>query len=139
MAFTIAAGKPLIEWYPKTASTAYANASVVYVGSGTITTAINTTVVGLRITARSVASTDGDYATTNPIPCYVPTQDTLWYADVYSGTALTTSMVGNSYDLYSTTGIQVNCGATGYKQCQIIGFVSSTKAIVRFAATMLLT
>jgi len=137
MAFYPACGNPKTEWMPRTASQAFAIGSVVHVASGTIAQASNSTVNGLRIIARNIASTDDDYAVATNVPCWVPTQDILFYADV-QGT-LTTSMIGNSYDLYSSTGIKVDVGNNSYKQCQVIAFISASKALVRFAATMLLT
>lgn len=96
-------GKPNIQFFPKTASTAYVANSVVYSdGSGGLTT--DTTVssypsafVPLGVMMTTVSSTDPDYTSTKKVAVDVPLPTDVFDADVSAGTP-TANMVGKLYN-----------------------------------------
>lgn len=135
MAFIHRSGGIKVDWFPKKASTAIANnAALTFDGSGAVTIAVaaSTRIAGLNI--KTIASGDSDYASTTKVPVIVPSTDAIFEADVITGT-LTTAMVGNQYDLASSLGVDVT--ATAHKQVTVVGFISASKALVRFTGAYL--
>lgn len=133
--FVLNTGNTQIDYFPKKASTVIAmNSALTFDGSGFVTNAVaaSTRVVGTSL--RVTASTDADYASTTLIPVIVPSTDSTFIADVGTGT-LTTAMIGNQYDLKDATSIDVT--ATSHKQVTVVGFISSSKAIVKFTGNYL--
>lgn len=130
-----ASGKHQELFMPKKASTAFANGQAVLGdGSGAIEPVNATTDVRLiGITQKEVVAADSDYAANTHIPLdqFDPTD--IFYADVITGT-LTTAMVGTRVDL-AANGQGIDVTSTGTLQVLIVGFVSATKALVRFSAT----
>lgn len=114
---------------PKTASTAFAVNSVLTSASGQLTTAANSELGLLGICPKVVASTDSDYASTTGIQLTRLHDEAEYEMDV-QGTA-TTAMVGEAYDLYSTTGLLLDIGNTTYKQFIITKFISASKVWVK--------
>ena len=128
--FTHYSGPVRIEWYPKKASTAFVNGDLVYAdGSGAIQPADSTSGDHIGVIQKTVVSTDDDYADNTSVPVLVPTENTLFEVDVDTGTALTTAMVGNRYDL--TDANSLNVGGTSKKVVTIVKYISATKAIVK--------
>ena len=114
---------------PKTASTAFAGNSVVTTTSGQLTTAANSELGLLGIIPRVVTSASSDYASTTGVPL-IKLHDRGEYEIDVQGTA-TAAMVGEAYDLYSTTGISLDVGNSTYKQFVITKFISASKVWVK--------
>lgn len=131
MAFTLKTGKPEVEWYPKTASTAIsANAVLEQDGSGAVNPADSADTSLFGVSLRAVVAADSDYATAGAqIPVLVMNPSCTWEADVTTGTA-TAAMVGLRRDLDTSLGINVN--GTSHNQVTIVGFISASKVVVRF-------
>jgi len=127
-------GRPKVEWYQKDASVAFANGGLVYWnGTGEIIPADATSGDHAGVILRDVLSTDDDYATSlAKVPVDVPTTEDIFEVDVETGT-LTTAMVGNQYDLVAD-GDAIDVTATSKKVVTIVGFVSSSKALVKINA-----
>lgn len=133
MAFTLAKGDAKIMWFPKIASTEIAVGDLLYAdAAGAVQPADATSGDHIGVCMKTIASTDADYASTTMIPVMVPYDDTEWEVDVDTGTALTTAMVGNRYDL--TDANSLNVGATSKKVVTITKFISATKALVKINA-----
>lgn len=127
--FVYQSGPLTVEWVPKTASVAILVGNVVSAddsGAYTNSSSTSTTIKGVSL--RTVATTDLDYAQNTYIPVIIPTVATRFTADVYSGTALTTAMIGARRDLYDAT--SVNAGGTSHYQVTIRDFISAAKAVV---------
>lgn len=117
-----------VEWFPKTASTALARNTTVGLTSGAIVNSANANnIVGVIL--RDVTASSDDYALTTKVPIELWTPDDIFLSDVITGT-LTTAMVGTKVDIASTyDGIDVT--ATSNKNALIVGFVSTTKALIK--------
>lgn len=135
MSFLISTGNTQIDYFPKKASTAIAMGdALTFDGSGFATKAVAATTRVIGASLRVVVAADADYASTTAIPVIVPTTDTVFVADVGTG-ALTTAMIGNQYDLKDSTAIDVT--ASAHKQVTVVGFISATKALVKFTGNYL--
>jgi len=135
MAFTLAKGDAKVMWFPKVASTAIAVGDLLYAdGSGAVQPADSTSGDHIGVCMKTIAATDSDYASTTMIPVLVPYDDTEFEVDVDTGTALTTAMVGNRYDL--TDANSLNVGGTSKKVVTITKFISATKALVKINAAI---
>lgn len=133
MAFVKVSGKSRVEYYPKAASEAFEVDDLVYFnGSGQITKADSTSGDHIGVIKKKVTSADSDYASTTMVPVEVIEDNDIYEVDVDSGTALTTAMVGNRYDLADEASI--NVGATSKKVVTVVGFISATKALVKVNA-----
>lgn len=129
-----ASGKPNIEWYLKTASTAFKNGSVVAFSSGQLIQATASTLLHAGVILRDVLSTDSDYASAVKVPVDVPSSNDIFEADVKSGVTATVAAVGTQCDLYidsSTKETFVDTGTTSHKQVTVVGFISATKVLVK--------
>ena len=134
MAFRLFSGKPRTESYPKKISTVFTNGGLVYAdGSGAIQPADATSGDHIGVIQVTTASTDADYASLTRVQVLVPTDDTVWEADVSTGT-FTTAMVGNRYDLTDANGIDV--GSTYKKVVTIVGYKSASVALVKINAVI---
>lgn len=128
--FKRASGKPNIEWYPKAASTAFANGNLTYWnGSGALIPADATSGDHAGVIQREVVATDSDYADTNKVPVDVADPTDIFEVDVETGT-LTAAMIGNKYDLVAD-GDAIDVSATSKQVVTVVGFISATKALVR--------
>ena len=119
---------PIMLSLAKKASTAISKDSVVqFDGSGDITTAgaSDASVVGVWADT-AIASGDADFADTTRKKVIVD-PFALYEADVETGT-MTLALVGTTVDYASSTGIDVS--ATSQNGVFLIGFISSTKALV---------
>jgi hypothetical protein len=114
---------------PKTASTAFAVNSLLTTTTGQLTTAANSELGFLGIIPRKVTAASGDYASTTPVQLIRLHDEAEFEIDV-QGTA-TTAMVGEAFDLYSTTGVSLDIGNNTYKQLIITKFISASKVVVK--------
>lgn len=129
MAFIQVSGDRQTEAFPKKASTAIPANNALIFESGFITVAASTSVSIAGVSQRAIVSTDADYASTPLTPITMADEEAVFEADVVTGT-LTTAMIGNRYDLANATGIDVT--AQAHNQVTIVGFISATKALVKF-------
>lgn len=126
-------GRPKVEYYPKKASTAFANGGLVYAdGSGAVQPADATSGMHLGVILKAVTSGDDDYADTTKVPVDVCTPEDVFEADVETGT-LTTAMVGNQYDLVAD-GDAIDVTGTSKKVVTVVGFISASKALIKVNA-----
>jgi len=123
-------GKPKIEYYPVTPSTAYTNGQVMELISGLMVDADTTSGDLTGILMKDIAATDGDYADSRKVPVDVPGQDDIFQADVGTGTLLTT-MIGLSCDLADTENIDVD--ATSKEVVLIVGYIDASTALVKIS------
>lgn len=133
MSFFHRSGPAHTESYQKTASVAIAANTPVALAGGYIrqSAVASTRLVGINI--KKVASTDDDYASNTSIPVLIPTDEDVFEADV-SGTA-TIANVGQRYDLTTLsdgTDQDVNLSGTTYGVVTVVGFISSSKVLVKF-------
>lgn len=115
--------------FPKTASTAFGLNTVMTSTSGYLTTAANSELGLLGIIPRAVTSASSDYASQTMVPL-IKLHDAAEYEIDVQGTA-TVAMVGEAYDLYSTTGLSLDIANQSYKQFVITKFVSASKVWVK--------
>ncbi len=131
--FKRASGEPNVQWFAKVASSAFFAGDLMYAdGSGMVLEADATSGNHMGISMKDVAATDDDYASNTSIPLDVPRPDDIFEVDVDSGTALTTAMVGNYYDLTDANSLDV--GNQSKNVVLIVGFISATKALVKINA-----
>lgn len=142
----LVSGRPLVEWYPKTASTLlYAN-SVVALSSGKLIAATATTLAHVGVFLRPTITTgDSDYASTTSCPVMVPSVNDIFEADVKSGVTFAATSVGVECDFFigdGTTGTlgetYVDTGTNSHHQVTIVGFISSSKALVKITSLITL-
>ena len=121
-----------IEFYAKTASTAYAFGDVVYLSTGTgyLLKSTTTSAPNLGLIYKTIASTDSDYAQNTRVPVLVPGKNATFLADVGTGTGGQT-YVGSFVDL--ATAESINLTADTYGVVQVVGFISTTQMLVKFA------
>ena len=130
MSFFLFKGDAHVEWYPKTASTAFSVNALVYSTSGQLLPATTTSGDHIGVVLKPVVSTDSDYASTTFLPVLVPHSDTEFRADV-TGT-LTAAMVNTFRDL--STSLVVDAAAQAKNVVLITQFVSSSVGIVKVNA-----
>lgn len=133
MAFVHSRGPVHIEYYQKTASTAFAFGDAVTVlpsaaGAGTLAKVTSTSPEVLGIILKTVASTDEDYASTTFVPVLVGEADTEW--EVATTGAATTDQ-GEFVD--AADEVSVNVAAYTYGVAKIVRVVSATKVIVKLS------
>lgn len=100
MAFRKHKGKTRTEWFPVTTSTALAKGTLVEFTSGLIAAAdADETAGGVRgVLAKTIASTDSDYASSRLVPVLVPIEKhVVWEADA-TGTFVATD-IGIEYGI----------------------------------------
>lgn len=133
MSFKRISGKPKLEWLPKAASTVFTAGGLVYAnGSGYLIPADATSGDHFGVVMKAVTATDADYALTPKIPVDFASPEDIFEVDVETGT-FTVAMVGNAYDLVAD-GDALNVSAQSKKVVTIVGFVSSSKALVKINA-----
>lgn len=122
-----------IEFYQKTASTAFAFDEPVYLGTAGRLLAYTPGVAApfLGLIKKTVASTDSDYASTTNVPVEVPNAEAEYLFDA-STTAAALTDVGEYVDYVSATR-SVNVGATDQNDVYVTGFVSTTLVIGKWA------
>lgn len=131
--FQIWSGETMVNWYPKVASTAYSQNSMVrFNGSGAVAMATNSAgqnpFVGIYIRT-AITSASSDYADTTKVPVIIPNSDAIFLAPVVTGT-LTTAMVGTYVDLDATS-VGINVNSSTQDAILVVGFVSATLALVK--------
>ena len=137
MAFVHVRGPAKTEGFKKTASVAIADRSVLAFGSpgqsGYVRQAVAASTRLAGVSLRKITSTSVDYADNSVIPVIIPSSDDVFEADV-TGTA-TQANVGNQYDVSANTdgtAQNVDVGGTTYKVVTVVGFISSSKVLVKF-------
>lgn len=137
-----ASGKANVEWFPKTASTAFKNGNVVILTSGQLVPATATSLQLVGTILKDIVSTDSDYASTTLVPVDVPTSADTFLADVKVGVTAAATGVGAQCDLFIGTGsggmptgeMYVDTGTNSHHQVTIVGFVSATQVLVKLNA-----
>jgi hypothetical protein len=133
MALQLYRGNSRVEWYPKKASTVFTEGNIVLLdASGQLDNATTTSDNHEGIALRTTASTDTDYATTDRMPILVPEQDTVFVADVGTGSA-TAANVGDFCDLAAAGTIDLTSGAN--RAVEVVGVLSATKVLVKLNST----
>lgn len=131
MIFERESGKPYIQPYKKTASTAFAAGDPVTTSSGLLVKAgaavTPATLVG--VINRDVTSADTDYADASFVEVEVPKEGDVFVAEVGTGTA-TAAMVGGRYDLDANG--QVNVTASTNDVVEIVRFIDASTVVVKF-------
>jgi len=129
MAIVQASGEIKFIALPKTASTTYTANTVMTSTDGYLTTAANTELGLLGIIPRTVTSSSTDYADATLVPLIMLHDQAEYEIDV-QGTA-TAAMVGEAYDLYSSTALSLDIGNQTYNQFVITKFISASKVWVK--------
>ena len=119
------------EWYPKTASTAFAYNDLVTIlstaaGVGTLKLAASTDTRLIGLIQQTVASTDADYASASMVPVLVGDADAEFIFDVSTGTAATTD-IGEMIDLDDENSVDVNAYTLG--QVLVTRIISTAKVL----------
>lgn len=135
MAFIHVKGPAKTEAFKKTASVAIAAASPLsFDGSaGYVRQSAVASVRIAGVSLKKITSSSDDYASNTMIEVIIPSSDDVFEADV-TGTA-TQANVGEQYDLSALTdgtAQNVDVGATTYKVVTVVGFISSSKVLVKF-------
>ena len=123
-----------IEWYPKTASTAYAFNDAVTIlstvaGVGTLAKVVDGSTYIYGLIQQTIASTDSDYAVASLVPVLVGDVDSEFVFDVSTGSAATTD-IGEMCDLDDENSLDVTDHTTG--QVRITKVLSATKVVGKF-------
>lgn len=121
-----------IEWFPKTASTTFAQNDMVSIlstvaGAGTLikSTSASTKILGLCL--KTVAATDSDYASTTEIPVLVANdQDCEFLMDVSTGIPATTD-IGELVGIDDENSVDITDYATGV--IEVVRVISSTQIV----------
>lgn len=127
-------GKFHIEWYPKTASTAYAFGDAVTIlntvaGAGTLAKVTDSTTTVLGLIQQTIASTDSNYATTDLVPVLIGDVNSEYMADVSTGSAAVTD-IGEMIDFDDENSVDVGAYTKG--QLLVTRVISTTKVVVKF-------
>jgi hypothetical protein len=122
-----------VEWYQKTASTAFAFNEPLYLGTAGRLLAYTPGVAApfMGLCKKTVASTDSDYADTTKIPVEVGNYDTEYLVDATTTAAALTD-VGEWVDYVSATR-SVNVGASTEDDFFVTQFLSTTLVVGKFA------
>lgn len=124
-------GPAHIEWFPKTASTAYAFNDMVTIlstvaGVGTLAKVTNGSTEIYGLIQRDVVAADADYASASLVPVLVPDVDTEFEFDVSTGTPAVTD-IGEYIDADDENSVDVNAYTVGV--VKVTGIISATKII----------
>ena len=118
-----------VEWYPKTASTAFAFGDPVYLDTNgrllAYTPGVAAPWVGLL--KKAIAATDSDYASTTRVPVEVGNYDTEYLFDA-STTAAAATDVGEYVDYVAAT-VSVNVGSSAQNDVYVTQFISTTLVV----------
>lgn len=122
-----------IEFYQKTASTAFGFDEPVYLGTAGRLLAYTPGVAApfLGLIKKTIASTDSDYASTTRVPVEVGNYDTEYLIDASTTSAALTD-VGEWVDYVSATR-SVNVGASTEDDFFVTAFLSTTLVVGKFA------
>jgi hypothetical protein len=117
-----------IEWFKKTASTAYTFNDLVRIDSTgyLILGTDGSTVINVGFIQETVASTD---ATNKKVPVLIPGPDAIFLCDVSTGTAAAED-VGQLCDVDDENSVDID--ANTYGIFQIVGIISTTKVLCKF-------
>jgi hypothetical protein len=118
----------------KKASVAMNPGDVVISTSGQVDVAVAASVLLLGIATQKISSSDSDFAATTPVVVAQIDPNTVYVADVGTGTA-TVAMIGAQYDLKDADEVDVT--ASTFKQVKIVGIVSASKVLVTFNPNLL--
>lgn len=119
-----------VEWFPKTASTTFAQNDMVTIastvaGAGTLIKAVAASTKILGLCLKTVAATDSDYASTTEIPVLVANdQDAEFLMDVSTGTPATTD-IGELISVDDENSVDVTDYTTGV--IEVTGIISDTQ------------
>lgn len=122
-------GKFHIEWYPKTASTAFANNDLVYLSSGYLTNfadAVDQPPLGLI--QKTVVATDSDYASTTMVPVLIGDPNAEYLCDISTGTGAQ-SYVGTWIDVDDDDSVDVS--ASTYDIFFVTKHISTTQCVAK--------
>jgi len=117
-----------LEWFKKTASTAYTFNDMVRIDStGYVTKAADgTAMLNIGLIQETVASSD---ATNKKVPVLIPGQDAVFLCDVTTGTAAQED-VGQLIDIDDENSVDVD--ANTYGIFEIVGIISTTQVLCKF-------
>ena len=126
-------GPMRVEYYQKTASTAFAFDEPVYLGTAGRLLAYTPGVAApfLGLCKKAIASADSDYASTPNIPVEVGSYDTEYLFDATTTAAALTD-VGEYVDYVAATR-SVNVGSSTNDDVYVTGFISTLLVIGKFA------
>ena len=125
-------GKPKVEWFPKTASTAFINGGLTSMITGLLIPADATSGQHFGVILRDVLSTDDDYADENKVPVDFCAAEDVFEADVPNGD-LALADIGITCDLMAD-GAGIDPDATSKNVVTIVGYVSASKALIKVNA-----
>lgn len=133
MAFIRKSGKTKLMYFPKTASTAYTEGSLVTLSAATgyITEATSSTTKILGVIRRTVTSASTDYALNSLVPVEVPIEKFVVWEALCGATAVYTD-VGKTCDI--TDALTVNRGADTHHAVTVVELISTTKVGVMITA-----
>lgn len=119
-----------IEWYPKVASTAFAENDLVYLdANGYLTPAVDgANIVSIGLIQKAIAATDDDYASTTMVPVLVGDKDTEFLCDVSTGSAAQTD-VGEHIDIDDANSVDVT--ASTYDIFFVTRVISATQVVAK--------
>ena len=129
--FVLYSGKPQLEYFPKTASTAIANGAALKLVSGTLEPiAAGNTVPVAGVSLRVVSATDADFASTSDVPVFQLGPDCVFLADVGAGTYDGTQ-IGGSFDV--TDSLNVDLTASAHNNVTVVGgIIGANQVYVKF-------
>lgn len=120
-----------VEYFPKTASTAFAIGDAVSIlptaaGAGTLikTTSTSPSITGIIL--KKVASTDADYASTTLVPVLVGDVDAIWQA---ATTGAATTDIGEFVD--AADAVSLNVASYTYGVAEVKEVLSATSVLVK--------
>lgn len=130
-------GPSHIEFYEKTASTAFAFDEPVYLGTAGRLLAYTPGVAApfLGLIKKTIASTDSDYASTTRVPVEVGNYDTEYLIDATTTSAALTD-VGEFVD-YVTATRSVNVGSSTNDDFYVTQVISSTLVVGKWARRLM--
>ena len=125
-------GHERMEWFSKKASTVMAFSEAVTIdSSGWVAPSTATSTPGITgLVYRQIKATDADYALTTRVPVLIPVKDSIFLADIGTGSGAQTN-VGEFKDLADSKNIDVT--ADTYGHVEVVEVVSATQALVKFA------
>lgn len=130
MTFLLFSGKSQCESFQIAASTAVAMGDALKFSSGYVIPATaGQTVPTAGVSLGVVTSSDSDYASAKLVPVQMLTPDSIFLADVGTGTA-TIANVGVGYDLAAAG--TVDLSASTHKVVTVVGVISASKVLVKF-------
>ena len=133
MAIVYYSGPQDTQPFLKVASTQFTAGTVLgWIDTGYVTKCVAASLRVAGVSLRKVSSTDSDYANNTETLVSVPSDRTIYLADV-SGTAAIGN-VGKQYDFTTATGTtatSVNLSGTSFKMCTVVGIVSTSQVLIK--------